>query len=267
MEWHVKKFTDNSGKPLTPPNFIPGNNNGTLWFQYIYLFPNGNANPLPTIPGTPVVPGTRRTPDDFYFYFGYYAVPPIPEYAWVRDYEYNPLYYNPNVTYVPWPSAFINNGASTNFQGNVTFSNADPTAAPSDPAIVNSPKMNLTATITSQARNFTFRMVQGMTIPGGLISGITARTVSPGGSFGSWSPVVTNFMVPNNIAYEVSIPYYPATYYVIDPTCTAAAPACATGPDGKKLKRYENQAWKYVSFRKNLRGRNSEFCKLVYILP
>ena len=40
----------------------------------------------------------------------------------------------------------------------------------------------------------------------------------------------------------MQIPYYPATYYVIDTTCTTVdvvSGACVTTPDGKKLKRYE----------------------------
>lgn len=234
----TKSFTDGSGNPLTPANFIPGNSSGTPWFEYIYLFPNGNGNPSPVIPTT-TTRGARRTPDDFYWYYGYYAVPPIPAFAWTRDYEYNPLYYNPFVTYGPWPNAYINNGVSGYSQGNVSFSQANPTAALGDPSIPGSPTMNLTSTLTTTASNYTFRMVQGMTIPGASISGIQARQLTTAfNSYGAWAPVTTNLLIPNGKAYDVAIPYYPATYYVRDATCTSG-PTCAVGPDGLALRQYQ----------------------------
>ncbi|HEY9023751.1 MAG TPA: hypothetical protein VIP05_05585, partial [Burkholderiaceae bacterium] len=103
------------------------------------------------------------------------AVPPTPQFASMRSSSYNPLYYDPNVTYRPWKPAYLN-GASR------TFANSTPTAASSNPANASAPTMNLTANQTNR-----YNMQSGMVLP----SGGTAMKAS-----------------------SVSISYYPATYYV-----------------------------------------------------
>ncbi len=80
-------------------------------------------------------------------------------------------------------------------------------------------------------------MLPGMTIPGASISGIVGRR-----NGGTWNNVTTNVAIAAGDTWDVAIPYYPATYYAVDSTCTAAevtSGACATAPDGQKLRRYE----------------------------
>lgn len=138
------------------------------------------------------------------------AVPPTPQFASMRSSSYNPLYYDPNVTYRPWKSAYLN-GASR------TFANSTPTAASSNPANASAPTMNLTANQTNS-----YNMQNGMALPAG---GTASKQTS------------------------VSISYYPATYYVkMDPAssntmlqdCVVDNTTCVKAPDGvSKLKRFE----------------------------
>jgi type IV pilus assembly protein PilY1 len=217
--WNGKtnSFNDASGQALSPANFVPGvDSGGTPWFTYLYLFPNG------------VTSGARRVGDDYYYFYGYYAVPPIPAYAYLRSSEYNPLYYNPNVTYKPWPPAYISGNS-------VTFANQNPTQAISNPTIATSPKINLTTNQSTTNTNYTFRMAQGMVIPGSSMPGIQIKKLGTP----NWISLNNNFTVPNNQAYDANIPYYPATYYVLDQSCASGPPVCVTAPDGKNLRRYE----------------------------
>lgn len=133
------------------------------------------------------------------------GVPPSPQFAPLRSSSYNPLYYNPSVTYAPWKPAWVGGAL-------VTYPDATATAAKSHPAIAGSLTMDLTA---NQTYNFYYR--RGMRKPDDTI-------VGAGGD--AW----------------VSTTYFPATYWVVDTGCTASdswSSACVTAPDGRKLKRYE----------------------------
>lgn len=133
------------------------------------------------------------------------GVPPSPQFAPLRSSSYNPLYYNPAVTYTPWTPAWIGGAL-------VTYPDATPTAAKSHPAVSGSLTMDLTA---NQTYNFYYR--RGMRKPDDTI-------VGAGGD--GW----------------VSTSYFPATYWVLDTACSASdlwASSCVTAPDGRKLRRYE----------------------------
>jgi type IV pilus assembly protein PilY1 len=196
------------------------NSNTSGWQKYSYLFPNGS-----TTDARQLTDGTGS----------HYAIPPLPAYAYFRSAAYNPLYYNPAVNYTPWVPAYISSALRT-------FSNAPAAAARSHPwfPTSGSPKtMDLTVSFDSTnsdwtAANFTLRMVRGMTIPGASVSGMKARR-----NGGSYTSVTTDIVIASGDYYDVAIPYFPATYYMVDSTCTGAAPGCATTPDGKKLRRYE----------------------------
>lgn len=85
------------------------------------------------------------------------AVPPIPQFGFARSPKYNKSYFDPNVTYKPWPGD--------------NYSNAPIDAAPSDPAVTDSPKFKLTAPVRKGAKHdesfWRFRVDSGMTIPKG----------------------------------------------------------------------------------------------------
>ncbi len=220
-------------------NFEPKNSAGHSRLEYVYLFPNGLGSG-----GTQEIrrygdgSGTSAT--------SYFALAPIPAFGFMRSSTYNPLYYNPAVNYTPWADAYIAGRV-------VTFPAASATAARSHPywPTNGSPTThNLTGTLSSTSANWTFRMVQGMTVPGAVVSGITGKCASAGGSGavacpagnnGTWGAVTTDYVIGGKQVWDVNVPYYPATYWVVDATCSSGA-SCATAPDGAKLRRYEIKA-------------------------
>lgn len=208
-----KTAVDSQGNPLFNDSGDPGSSGGHNWSAFVYLFPNGTNS-------------DARVYNDA---FGMYAVPPIGSYAFLRSPDYNKIYYNPNITYKPWSPAYVSGAVKT-------FANAVPTAARSHPVFPTSGTAittNLTATQTTTTANYTFRMLPGMVIPGASIANIQARQGS-----NSWNTILTNRTVLTNEDWEVNIPYYPATYYLKDATCTTGT-SCFTAPDGAKLRRYE----------------------------
>ncbi len=196
-----------------------GSGSSSSWLKYAYLFPNGSASD-----GRQLTDGTND----------HFAIPPIPAYAGLRSSSYNPLYYNPAVTYTPWVPGYISGALRT-------FANATSTAARSHPWFPTSGSpttIDLTSTLTTQTANWTFRMFPGMVIPGtSTIAGITRK--KSGSNTWSAGTTADYTITSSDTYYDVSIPYYPATYYVVDSTCTATNLTCATAPDGKKLRRYE----------------------------
>jgi len=85
-----------------------GGADGT-WKKYIYLFPNGTGA------------GKRVYGDDNN---DHYAVPPTAQFAFARSPDYNKAYFNPDDSYLPWPSVGTN-----------IFANITPASAPSDPSV------------------------------------------------------------------------------------------------------------------------------------
>jgi type IV pilus assembly protein PilY1 len=121
----------------------------------------------------------------------------------------------------------------------VTFGNASTSAARSHPYFggASPVTLNMTQTLTSQAGDWVFVMQAGMVIPGATISGITGKR----NNSGSWTAVTTNITVAAGDYWVVSIPYFPATYWMPDPACTSGA-GCTVAPDGVRLRRYEIRA-------------------------
>ena len=185
----TSSFTDASGDLWFNANGNAGVDGANTWYKYAYLFPDGNAS------------DARNNTDATYDHF---AIAPIPAFAYFRSYQYNPLYYNPYTTYLPWDPAYLS-GATR------TFSAASTSAARSHPWLPTSGSpttINLAASLSSAATNWTFRMLPGMTIPGASISGIVGRR-----NGGTWNNVTTNVAIAAGDYWDVQIPYYPATYY------------------------------------------------------
>jgi type IV pilus assembly protein PilY1 len=215
MLWwdHGKETAWNSaGKPIF---MAPTGNNGSFvgyGLRMGYLFPNG----CDTNGGA-----TRNYCDDSGVIS---AVPPIPKFATARSASYNPLYYDPNLTYAPWPKAYF--GGSTR-----TYGNASTTAALSHPGVSGSPSMNLTVQQSSRASNFTFRMANGMLVP----PGAEYRTKNTNNS---WTTAGSSGKAVNNTEYDVNIPYWPASYWHKQ-ACSVDGTTCVQAPDGATLKYYQ----------------------------
>ncbi|MDD5033544.1 MAG: PilC/PilY family type IV pilus protein [Methylococcaceae bacterium] len=200
-----------SADPKKPYGSLNYNQNGvssSAWKKYVYLFPNGTGT------------GNRVYGDSDN---DHYAVPPTPEYAYLRSAAYNKAYYDPLVTYTPWPSSY-----------GTTFSNAVPAAAASDPARGGN-AIDLTADLTSSTANWTFQLQSGMWGPpllSGALSGLKS-VLSPLclPLLGCILPNLTDLLNvrPPVLAPLISLPpllpsqqgtftYYPATYYVVNKT-------------------------------------------------
>jgi type IV pilus assembly protein PilY1 len=192
---------------IGPINFNMLGTASSVWKKYVYLFPNGTSGQ-----------GARIYPDSSDDHF---AVPPLPQYAFTRSPDYNPLYYNPALTYSPWMPS--HNGTSL-----VTYVNAPPDAAPSHAAVADAPTFNLTELQSSDASNFTFRMWKGMRIPAGTL-------YCKAGSCGGGLKIAATDLVigVDESEGDYNIPYWPAVYYLKDPTGTDAV-----APDGAKLRKY-----------------------------
>jgi type IV pilus assembly protein PilY1 len=232
---NTQRFMNGSGVFAFNSAGDTGGDNNSGFQKYGYLFPNGTGS------------GARNYGDANNG--SHYAVPPIPKYAYMRSSDYNPLYYNPQVTYTPWVQAYIA-GALRPASGD--FPNSSLTAARSHPWFPTpgaGTTMDLTATLTSTSADWTFRMVEGMTIPAStVISGMKGNCNSSGpgnqacpgtNNNNSWNNTPSSaYPILRGQVWDVSIPYYPATYYVVDSTCTSGAD-CSVADDGQRLHRYE----------------------------
>ena len=163
-----------------------------------YLFPNGTGT------------GAKQYADDNSLGRN---VPPSPQFAAMRSSAFNPIYYNPTITYSPWKPAYHDGALQT-------YGNASPTAAKSHPALTGSVTMDLTS---DQVATIYYR--PGMLRPDGVVY--------------------------NNSATVTTI-YYPATYWVVDDSCTATTPitwttTCVSTPDGHRLRKVEIKPANYTT--------------------
>jgi type IV pilus assembly protein PilY1 len=194
------QFYDSTGKP----NFDAD-------YRYGYLFPVGA-----TLDTRTISTGTEM-----------YAVPPLPEYGFVRSSSYNSIYYNPAVTYFPWEPAYIGT-ASRSF---TAASSTAPRSHPVLPLTGTATTVALTATSTNEANNFTFKMVGGMVIPA------NTRFRKDGGTWKSQSTALT---IASGDRYDVAPAFYPATYWSkITTACPSGATCSTSTPDGARIQRFE----------------------------
>ncbi|MDF2867047.1 MAG: pyrrolo-quinoline quinone [Gammaproteobacteria bacterium] len=213
-----KSFVESDGDPL----FNAAGTASGSWYKYVYLFPNGVSS------------DGRINSDASNDHF---AIPPTADYAFMRSADYNPLYYNPQIDYTPWASAYISGALRT-------YSNVTATAARSHPAIPltsTGTTLNLFTNFNAnnsnwQNNNWTFRMMPGMEIPAGNSSN-PVRGCKVGSS--SCKTFTSKYTIPNNETWNVAISYYPATYYVKE-RCNYDGVNCVYAPKSSTtLKRYE----------------------------
>lgn len=220
MDWEVLLDTDSGILWWDNTNKKAWDSSGVLYrsgdasLAYTYLFPNGSGT------------GAKkyRVLRDWWGH----AAPPIPQLAFLRSSSYNPLYYNPQVTYKAWPEAYVDGATAT-------YADATKTAAKSHPAVSGSVTTDLTATQSlNQTEDFFFTGQAGMTIPAGARLG----TVDWYGNL-NWGSSLGSASTLTDTRY-VAMDYYPATYWVKE-SCTVPSDGstCTRAPDGATLKRYE----------------------------
>lgn len=183
----------------------------STWKKYVYLFPNGTGT------------GNRLYADSTNDHF---AVPPRPEYAFLRSFEYNKAYYDASKTYAPWPSTY-----------GTTFNDANPAAARSDPAR-GSATFNLIQDLSSSSGDWTFKLWPGMRDASGAV--VAAET---NGTF-TYYPATYYTVTSDNLGYDGTrncASPHPADYtaFEANPAMTLPTGVHAIGPDGKCLTRYE----------------------------
>lgn len=214
-------------------NFNDAGNANNQWRKMVYLFPNGQSN----------ANGIRAYGDSD---FDHFAIMPTAELAFLRSSDYNPLYYNPAITYKHWSPA---NAAKSPYGDSPT------TAARSHP-VYGTRTHDLTTLIDSSTDNWVFTALPGMVIPtGAKVRRCNANNAADAANElpCTWdADALTSDVVAGTTVgttkytgvTRVSMPYFPATYYVkvkaSDPADICNAPSvCYTAPDGAKIKRYE----------------------------
>ena len=138
-----------------------------------------------------------------------HAIPPLPAFGFARSHWFNPSYYNPGETYLPWlDSEGRPYGRTTaNPEGNasITATRVDPRNA--------TPTIDLFATREETDANNRFRVLNGMVIPANTRYYKTANCGGlANGNNNAWRSVNSNQTVTANC--QIGISYYPATFYL-----------------------------------------------------
>lgn len=190
-------YTSNQWVGGAQINFNLAGGAGNTWKKFNYIFPNGNT----------VGNGGRVYGDTTH---DHYAIPPLPQHAYVRSVEYNSAYFNPNETYAPWPSL-----------GGQTFSNMPATAAKADPGRSTSMTFDLTQNVELTGSNQGFRFFDGMQVPVGTKIYLDGawRTLTAAGTV-PFTSTPGDKAVSDDTTYPVS--YFPASFYARSPTATPA---------------------------------------------
>lgn len=197
----------------------------SVWKKNIYLFPIGHSGSN----SASAAAGLRTYPDAGN---DHYAVPPTAEFAFLRSHQYNPMYYNPSVTYKPWSPAHV--GGSLR-----TFADSPPASARVHP-LAGTTTVDLTNDIpASTATGATFTALPHMNLPA---TGYTRCSGTTCTNFAA--PTTTT--VPAGTTWRISMAYYAPTYYLKE-TCTVDGSSCVSAPDGATLKRYEIKAGNYTT--------------------
>lgn len=180
--------------------------------EFDYLFPNGKSS------------STRAYGDAN----SSYAIPPLPQYGYLRSADYNKAYYDPSVTYAPWLS-----------YGSVNYGNVSATAAPSNPSVSAGATFDVTVTHEDNGTDKTFRFYDGMKIPSG--------TKYYDGS--SWKTASSEISITSQKDYGVA--YYPATYYTKKTTGSykigATTYQCSATPNPAHYTSFHNSPGSLVS--------------------
>ncbi|MEO8137755.1 MAG: hypothetical protein ABI831_27725, partial [Betaproteobacteria bacterium] len=223
---------------VTDWNFnIAGDANGT-WKKYGYLFPNGACGRNCD---------TRSYGDGSNDHF---AIPPTREFAWFRSPLFNAQYYNPAINYDPWRPYNTGAGASVTPQPYDNSAGSRWNAVRSHP-IYSGTTMDLTANISSNGSDRTFRMYPGMIVPAGASyrsctstgngtctawSAATAtdqcyQTVAENCIFGSaFGSTVANLTIAGSNHLDVQIAYWAPTVWVASTGTGALATDESWGP-------------------------------------
>ena len=199
---------DDSGS-MTFENLLPGQDGQGCWSTANpvgFFNANGTLRTSGTCGYNHLIPYTGHRIDG-----NRHAIPPIPTFGFARSHEFNPSYYNPGETYLPWIGADLRpyGWNATNQAGN-----ASTTATRADPRNP-SPTINLGAIRGETDAALMFRLLNGMVLPAGTEYYTTANCGglgATGATRNTWIPVVLPITV--TATCNVGIRYFPATFYL-----------------------------------------------------
>ncbi|VXB45452.1 Pilus assembly protein [Luteimonas sp. 9C] len=215
---------DDSGS-MTFETLLPGQDGQGCWNPTGGFF-NANGSPRTTA-GTGgacgynhLIPYTGHRIDG-----NRHAIAPILTFGFARSHEYNPSYFNPAETYLPWLNADGTpfGATATNPQGNasITATRANPRA--------NSPVIDMTEDQENTDTALGFRLLNGMTLPFGTEYYATGACGNGAGAVGGTGATRNRWVTVGPLAggsvtatCTVGIRYFPATFYL---STSAPAPA------------------------------------------
>ena len=232
-------------------------NSGLLWWNGSTAWDSSTGKPLRSSDKTAyayLFPVGTNTGGQLYAYNSTLgqAVPPTNQFAWLRSSHFNPLYYDSAVTYAPWSPAYVDNdGNGVNDNDGKAYPNASTTATRSHPLYPSGPTLAVGSSWTSSNslfddNGYMFYVQGGMKLPIGtyvVASSTTGGACRQSGSGKSatstWRTLTAEVTVGEGYTCWAAIPYFPATYWKVDETCTIGTD-CVLGPDGTtKLSRWE----------------------------
>jgi type IV pilus assembly protein PilY1 len=182
------------------------------------------------------------------------GVPPTVQFAAMRSSEYNPLYYDPSITYHPWAPGYVT-GVEKAYPA-IDISNAaagSPVVSGwSTPRNYNGTTKTWSGSSLNLVKDTTVqvRIYKKMAIPAGAVYCTTSSSCTPGTTNN------TGASISAGGTGNMRVPYYPATYWV-KASCTANEVDCLQTPDGTTLKRKEIRPANYGSaadFQKDIQN-------------
>lgn len=169
-----------------------------------------------------------------------YAIPPIDNFGFARSPDVNPAYFNPAVIYAPWKRPNASNEIVDYPAASIAATRVDPDSA--------SPTINLASNWRLSGGDNLFMVPNGATLPKDTVYYSDGNCGGLRG--GSWRTL--NSAATVNEDCEISIEYYPATFYLKSATAgsawgytatpTLAKNACGSGCD---LYKYEIKSGNY----------------------
>lgn len=217
---------DDSGS-MTFQTMLPAKDGAACWNGSFYdgtaLRTSGSCN------YHYVLPGPRAGS-------GYYAIPPLPQYAFARSPDVNPSYYDPDQTYTPWVRA---DGTS--------FGPMDPAVAtPIHPNKAAQGSMKLFETFKGTASTEYFRVQDGMYIPKDVEYALYECIRYEGNRCreNGWVWRTSNGFTWGNGATNVAFAYTPAMVYL--KTATAPDGYTAVGGEIKNACGTDCSLWGYT---------------------
>lgn len=247
-----------------PPAFVMAvDNSGSMTFQTLFPGKDGAAfwendaastNGFFTGTGVNARPRTQNDSKDLENFHhtipsnGYriadtrYAIPPIDNFGFARSPDVNPAYFNPTVTYAPWKRPNASNEIVDYPAASITDTRVDPDSA--------TPTINLASNWRMNGGDNLFMVPNGATLPKDTVYYSEGNCGGLRG--GSWRTLNSAATVNENC--EISIEYYPATFYLKSATAgsawgytatpTLAKNACGSGCD---LYKYEIKSGNYAA--------------------